>query len=240
MYQQTCQSHVRAYIGEESYYLWRFRDNGTKQEGLLNGIKIKIDYLKQECWYFGTEYLYAVGPLKGKTGKTHPLLSTLTDQIFEARFGYRLQQNTARSPFITPFVGWGYFKEINNFHPPSLLTWRFTDAFNFITVGFLSGTHFSSSLTMGIDFKVRFMENAKSKITNDPLYGETVLAIGDETLYLLEIPFTIMPSPLYKFSGQIVPLYGFRHFGEREGYPFNFKNTKFHLIGLQILLKHQF
>ncbi len=232
---------LQAYAGEESYYFWRVREGGTKQEGRIDGIRVGIDRLKQYGWYLGADYLYASGSLHGKTGRGNPLSSELTDEIFEARIGYNLQKDTCRRPFITPFVGWGYFKEVNDFHPPSSLPCRFTDSFNFIAAGFLSGVNFTPLLSMGINFKVRFMQNAQSEVTEDPFYEDVTLSIEDETLYRLEVPLTFTPCDSFLgLGGQIAPFYEFRHFGGREGFPFNFRDTKFHLVGMRLSLVYRF
>lgn len=231
----------QAYAGEESYYLWRLRNGGTKQEGRIDGVRVGIDRLKPYGLYIGADYLYACGSLRGKTALGNPLSSELTDQIFEVRIGYTLQENISRRTFITPFLGWGYFEEINGFHPPSLLPCKFTDSFNFVAVGFLSGVNFTPLLSMGINFKVRFMQDAKSEVTEDPLFDDVTLAMENETCYRLEVPITFTPCDSFLgLGGQIAPFYEFRHFGGREGYPFNFKDTKFHLLGLRLSLVYRF
>lgn len=233
--------HFYVYAGEESFYFWRLRDGGTKQEGRIDGIRVGIDRLKPYGWYIGADFLYAHGSIRGKTGRGSPLSSELTDEIYEIRFGYTLQNNTCRRPFITPFVGWGHFKEVNNFHPPSSLPCKFTDTFNFVAAGFLSGVNFTPLLSMGINFKVKFMQDAKSEVTEDPLYDDVTLEIENETLYRLEVPVTFTPCDAFLgLGGQITPFYEFRHFGGREGYPFNFKDTKFHLAGIRLSLVYRF
>ncbi|MCH9628087.1 MAG: hypothetical protein S4CHLAM2_17390 [Chlamydiales bacterium] len=232
---------LQIYVGEESYYFWRARDGGTKQEGRIDGVRVGFDRLKRYGWYLGADYLYAAGPLTGKTGRGSSLNSELTDEIFEARFGYTLQKDTCDRPFITPFIGWGCFKETNRFYPPSNLTCKFTDTFNFIAVGFLSGVNLTPLLSMGINFKVRFMQDAQSKVTEDPLFDDVTLQIEDETAYRLEIPFTYTPCHAFLgLGGQVAPFYEFRHFGGREGYPFNFRDTKFHLLGMRLSLVYRY
>lgn len=229
------------YIGEESYFLWRLRSAGTHQEGRLDGVRVGIDRIKAYGWYLGADYLHASGNINGKSGRGSPLASELTDEIFEARIGYTLQNPTPGCPFFTPFLGWGYFKEVNDFYPPSSLPCKFTDTFNFIVAGFLSGVNLTSLLCIGVNFKVRFMQDAQSKVTEDPLFDDVTLQIDDETLYRLEVPLTFTPCDSFLgLGGQVAPFYEFRHFGGREGYPFNFKDTKFHLLGMRLSLAYRF
>lgn len=232
------------YIGEESYFFWRDRDGGTKQDGRIDGVRVGADRIKRYSLYLGADYLYANGRLDGKSASGSPLHSWLTDEIFEARIGYTLQKNARESsgcPFFIPFLGWGTFKEINDFHPPSPLPCKYTDTFNFFVAGFLSGVNITPLLSMGINFKVRFMQDAESKVSNDPLYDDVTLKVEDETLYRLEVPFTYSPcNSFLGIAGQIAPFYEFRHFGGREGYPFNFRDTKFHLLGMRLSLVYRF
>lgn len=237
--QASCPYQV--YVGEESYYFWRHRENGTKQNGRIDGVRVGADRIKCYGWYVGADYLYASGHLSGKSGKGSRLSSTLTDQIFEARFGYTFQNRSCERSFITPFVGWGCFKEVNDFFPPSKLTCKFTDSFNFIVAGFLSGVNLTPLLSMGINFKVRFMQDAKCEVTDDPERSDATLLIEDETLYRLEIPFTYTSCHSFLgIGGQVVPFYEFRHFGGREGHPFDFNDTKFHLLGMRLALIYRF
>ncbi len=231
---------LQSYIGEESYFLWRQRDGGTKQDGRLDGLRVGIDRIKPYCWYLGTDFLYATGRLSGKSGSGSPQKSQMTDEIFEARLGYTLQNCCCRYFFI-PFVGWGYFKEVNNFHSPSPLPIKFTDTFNFSVVGFLSGVNISPLLSMGINFKVRFMQDGKSEVSEDPVYADETLMMENETLYRLEVPFTFTPcNSFLGLGGQFAPFYEFRHFGGREGFPFNYKDTKFNLLGMRLSIVYRF
>lgn len=229
------------YVGEESYFIWRMRDGGTKQDGRLDGVRVGFDRLRGNRWYLGADYLYATGKMSGQTGRGSPQKSTLTDEIVEVRFGYTLAQCIEGHPYFTPFIGWGYFKETNDFAPPSPLPITFTDTFNFAAVGFLSGVNLTPLLSMGFNFKVRFMQNGTSKVTEDPLFDDVTLSMEDEIQCRLEVPFTCAPrDACLGLKGEVVPFYAYRHFGGREGYPFNFRDTKFHLIGLRLSLLYRY
>lgn len=230
---------VDLYVGPEIYHINRFREGGTTQSGRLDGVRVGFDRLKRYCWYVGADYLYATGKLKGETGIGSPQRSILTDQIVEIRFGYTLQQDDCRKSFFTPFGGWGHFQETNDFFPPSLLTCKFTDTFNYAVFGFLSGVNFTSLLSMGVNFKVRFMLDGESKVSNDPVMDDVTLQMHEETQYRLEVPFIYSPCTCL-FQWQFVPFYEFRHFGGEEGFPFNFKDTKFNLFGARLALTYRF
>jgi hypothetical protein len=230
-----------ATVGLESYYMIRNRDGGTNQGGVINGVKITLDRLKCYGWYIGADYLYAHGRLNGETASGRPLKSLLTDQIVELRLGFTLQQKVAGSPFITPFGGWGYFREVNDFYPPSPLSYTFTDTFNYVAAGFLSGVNFTPLLSMGINFKLRFMQNAKSEVSDDPMYDNVTLMMNDEMHVRLDIPFMYTPgNSLWGIGFLLSPFFEYRHFGGREGFPFNFKDTKFYLYGARFALTYRF
>ena len=183
------------------------------------------------------DYLWASGKLNGETSFSDPLKSELTDQIFELRFGFTLTQNTCSSSFFIPFGGWGSFREINDFAPPSPLQCRFTDTFNYVVVGFLSGVNFRALISMGINFKVKFMLDGRSKVSHDPIYDDVTLLMGNETLYRLDLPITYKPcKSLFGMDFQLAPFFEFRHFGGREDFPFNFRDTKFYLYGARLAL----
>lgn len=233
--------HYQCYFGEESYYLWRTREGGSKQRGRLDGIHTGIDRIKRYGWYIGADYQYATGLLNGRGSNDTKLHSHFTDKIVEGRAGYTLKKRGEKKPFFTPFLGWGYFHEVNNFLPPSQSIYKSTDVFNFAVVGFLSGTNITTLISVGINFKARFMQNAKSKITDDPDGDNVKLKMEDEILCRLDIPITFMPcSSFFKLGGQLMPFYEFRHFGGREGYPFNFRDTKFQIVGLRLALVREF
>jgi hypothetical protein len=227
--------------GPETYFLIRNREGGTHQDGRIDGVRIGIDRIKCYSWYLGADYLYATGWLKGDTATGRPLRSELTDQIFEARLGFTLQQKNCGCPFIVPFGGWGYFKEVNDFYRPSPLPCKFTDTFNYVVAGFLSGINFTPLLSMGINFKLRFMQDAKSDVSDDPLFDGVTLMMKDEMHVRLDIPFAYSPCNSWLGIGFLLsPFYEYRHFGGREGFPFNFKDTKFYLYGARFALTYRF
>lgn len=234
--------------GPEIYFLERIRPGGTQQSGWFDGLRLGIDRIKINGWYGGGDIFYSKGNLKGSTASGSALVSVMQDQIYEVRVGYTLGQKVFHPNkllrlcyFFTPFIGWGHFEEINDFHPPSPLPCRFTDTFNFFSGGFLSGLNFNSLLSIGINFKLKFMNNGQSKISNDPLFSEVTLLIKDEIHLRLGIPIAFNPpNTLFNMGFLISPFFEYRHFGGKEGFPFNYKETEFYLYGTQVALTYRF
>lgn len=228
-------------VGPEIYYITRVRDGGTHQSGHIDAISLRFERIKRCGWYLGADYLYGKGELDGKTGMGFPLFSELTDQIFEFRLGYTLACKEHSRAFITPFVGGGHFQEVNQFSPASPIPCTFTDSFSYATIGFLSGMNFTPWLSMGINFKLRFMREGKSKVSDDPFFENVILNMEDEIQIRLDVPLVSRPcKTLFGLGFLLSPFFEYRHFGGREGFPFNFRDTKFYLFGAKIALTYQF
>jgi len=229
------------YLGPETYHLRRNREGGSHQEGQLNGLRVGFDYIRKHSWYFGLDYLYATGEVKGRSRRGSRLQSELTDQNVEVRVGYRLRQAENGQPYIIPFGGYGYLREVNDFRLPSPLPFKFTDTIEYVAIGFLSGVNFTPLISIGINFKVRFMLNGKSRITEDPFREDATLMIENEIQYRLDLPIKITPChTLFGIDFSCIPFYEFRHFGGREDFPFDFMDTKFYLYGVQGAVAYRF
>ena len=228
-------------VGPEVYYIRRQRAGGTKQVARMDGIFVDYDRLRRYSWYFGGTYSYAQGRLKGHTGSQREMVSTLTDTLWEGRFGYNFQRRGAKGYFIAPYGGYGYFDEINDFHPPSPLAVKFKNTFNFVTAGFLSGVNFSSVFSMWIDVKMKFMLNGETKVTDDPVVGDNTLLMNNEVLARIEVPLIFSPSQVRMGLEFVIdPFYEFRHYGGREGFPFDFVDTKYNLYGANFALRKRY
>lgn len=219
-------------LGPEIYHFTRVRKGGTEQGGVIKGVRFTYDRIKAYSWYLGVDLFASEGRLTGHNSKKKYLCSTLNDRIYEGRLGVTFQQQTASAPFITPFAGYGSFRETNDFKKPSPITFTFVDTFNYVVGGFLSGINFTPLLSMGLNFKVEFMLNGKSHVKNDPLNEELYLSFKNEINTRLEVPLIYRFCFLRKsFSIILAPFYEFRHFGGQEGFPFDFIDTKFYLVG---------
>jgi len=228
-------------VGPEVYHIQRVREGGTGQNGSLTGVKISIERIMRHGAYFGIDYLYAEGGLIGSNATGRPLLSELTDEIVEMRCGFTLQQNDCRRSFITPFAGWGHFREVNAFSLPSPIPCKFTDTFDYVVVGFLSGVNITRLLSIGINFKLRFMQNGTSEVSDDPIFDRVTLQMQEEIHARLDIPLLLFPRyPRRSLGCLFSPFFEYRHFGGREGFPFNFRYTKFYLHGARFALIYRF
>lgn len=220
------------YVGMETAHIKRMRDGGTQQNGRMDGVRICYDRLKR--FYLGAEYFYGSANLPGHSGGQAPIFSVLTDESYEGRIGYSF---LAPGHFFSLFTGYGYFHEINDFFPPTALPLKFTNTFNYIPVGFLSGVYLSSLLSMGFNFKIMFMQNAKTEVTNDPFRADSTLYMQEEINVRLELPFIFSPpNTRLRLQFGVTPFYEYRHYGGRAGYPNNYLDTKFNLLGARFAL----
>lgn len=224
-----------ARVGAEVYYFQRSREGGTQQSGRMDGIRFSIDRVKGAGLYLGADLLYSNGDIGGYNSRGKKLISEVTDFIVEGRVGFTFMIPFGRFPFIIPYAGYGYFNEENQFLPPSPLTYTTTDKFQFVAAGFLSGLNFTPQVSMGINIKARFMLNGHSYVTKDPDFEDVTLRMNDESQYRVEIPFAYIFCERYvNVEAIISPFFEYRHFGGKEGYPFNFIDTKFYLLGATI------
>jgi hypothetical protein len=226
-------------IGPEIYYLRRTREGGTKQTGGMYGVRAIYDRIKRFRLYWGADVLYASGCLNGKSSIGNRLRSTFTDFEVEGRFGYTFQSKGDYQPSFTPFVGYGYFCETNKFRHPSPIKVKFDTYYRFYVVGFLSSLAINPSFTIGVNFKARFMVDAKCKIKNDPDFKNVTQLIDDKVNYRLEVPLSYYFCPENKkFGLDLIPFFEYRHYGRRENYPFDFLDTKIRIYGGSFLLTY--
>ena len=219
----------------------RERKGGTEQNGMMKGMRLTYDRIKPAAWYVGADIFTAEGPLQGHNARGRTLNSTIKDTIYEGRLGFTLCHGGPRRTFITPFGGYGYFRETNKFRDPSPIPYTFVETFNYIAVGFLSGVNFTPLLSMGVNFKVEFMLNGKSHVKDDPLQEPINLKFKNEINTRLEIPLIYRFSAWKRrFSAIVAPFYEFRHFGGQQGFPFDYIDTKFYLIGARASLGFAF
>ncbi len=232
----TSTLHAQFSVGMESAHIKRMRDGGTQQNGRIDGIRLSYNRLQR--FYFGGDYFYGSAKLIGHTGSQRPISSILTDKVYEGRVGCSFSD---KNHFFFLFSGYGYYHEVNDFFPPTPIPFKFTDTFNYIPVGFLSGVYSSSLLSMGFSFKMMFMQKAQTKISDDPAHDDVVLKMNEEINVRIELPLVLSPSCTrmnLRFS--LTPFYEFRHYGGREDYPSDYLDTKFILLGARIALVANF
>lgn len=227
------------YIGPEFYHLRRTREGGTWQRGQIYGVRIGYDRIKRCRLYWGADALYGQGRINGRSGTNDKLTSTFTDEQVEGRFGYTLQSKKGARPSFTPFIGFGYQQEINDFRSPSPLKLKFRTYYYYFLTGFLTSIDISPHLSVGTNFKVRFMQEPKCRVS-DPDLDDITQQIKERVCYRVEVPIS------YRFCSftdhlelDLVPFYELRHYGGLENFPFDFFETKLRFYGISIQFSYR-
>lgn len=235
-----CPQHL-LYVGPEVYYMRRAKEGGTKQHGVLGGVRIGYDRIKRYRLYWGVEGYYAAGTLKGKSASKARIVSNVRDSEIEGRFGYTFHRKTGFCASFTPFGGYGYFYQTNNFRKSSPIPLHFRDHFQYAVAGFLSNLFINPSLSIGANFKVKFMIEGKSEVRNDPEFENTNLLMNNKEQYSLDLPINYALCFNERFFDlSVVPFFQYRHYGGRENYPFDFIDTKFWVYGARLLFYYSF
>jgi hypothetical protein len=224
-------SRNQLFIGPEIYRVNREKEGGSSQDGVLYGFRLGYDRIQRFRYYLGADFLYARGDLDGKTGG-HKIKSMLTDMNAEGRFGYTIESKWGWEPSITPFIGGGYFWESNHYKHPSPLKIHFNNDFSYATAGFLSRLRVLSNMTIGLNFKVRYIIDGKIKISHDPQHDDHNQHYEEKLQYRVELPFMhYLSFCSYDIALSVVPFYEYRPYGHRANFPFDFLETKFKLYG---------
>lgn len=228
------------FVGSEVYHVKRLREGGGEQKGWLYGARVGYDYIKRCKFYYGIEGLYAQGKLKGDACE-NKLRSDLIDANVESRIGYTFQSDTCHHATFIPFVGFGYFWEINRYKPPSPLSVHFDNNFYYFPFGFYSSIFINPNWSLGLNFKARLILDGKTKVTHDPNFDALSLRYNQKVQYRLEFPINYY----FCFAAQegglsFVPFYEMRHYGYHPNFPFDFLETKFILLGATLKLLYLF
>ena len=226
-----------ASLGPEIYFFERERTGGTKQSGCMDGVRLEVERIKGSSFYLGGDFFYSEGVIKGHNSRNLSLRSRIHDWTVEGRLGFTFMLPIKGYPYIVPFGGYGHFEEHNKFLFPSPLLYKTTDTFHYITTGLLSGVNFTPQFSLGINIKTRFMVNGSSKITEDSDFENITLSMNDESQYRVEVPLSyVIADCCFSLDLILTPFYEYRHFGGKEGYPFNFIETKFNLLGMRFAI----
>lgn len=222
-------------IGPEFYHVRRTREGGTRQHGTLIGVRGTFDHIKRYRLYWGGDFLYATGTLRGKVGSGAKIKSRFTDELAEGRIGYTFQYKFFPFPAFTPYIGYGRFSETNKFRPPSPLTVKFRTHYNYLAFGFLSCITINQQWCIGANLRMRAFWNAKCKVSDDPDFDDTTQQIGSRINYRVEVPVVYRVCQISdSLELGLVPFYEFRHYGGRENFPFDFFETKLRIYGVNI------
>ena len=236
-----CQTYPhKFFLGPEIYYVKRRREGGTRQGGGIYGVRAGYERIQRNSFYWGGEVLYGAGTLDGKSANSNKIKSRFTDEEIEGRFGYTLQSRKKHLASFTPFAGYGYFRETNQFCHPTAVKLKFANRYSYIAAGFLFSLYLNPQLTFGVNFKARAMLQAKCKVSNDPEFQDSTLAIQDRFNYRIELPFCYyLCKNLDHFEVDVVPFFELRHYGGRENFPFDFHDTKLRIYGISLFLAYR-
>lgn len=233
----SCNPHI-CYLGPEVYEVKRSRQGGTKQLGEIYGVRAGYDYIKRYSLYLGIEGSYGQGKIHGNNSGGTEIKSKFTDETIEGRIGYTIQQKRGNRFSITPFVGAGYIRETNQFVEPSPLKIKSEIGFKYGVAGFLSKVCFSNNVSAGLNFKIRYLIEARNWISNDPDHESSSMLIKEEYQYRLDLPFIYEYSERFRFA--IVPFYEYRHYGRQANYPFDFLETRLKMYGATFKVMYSF
>lgn len=231
----------KASIGPEIYHVKRTREGGTSQSGHLFGVRGSLERIGRYKWYVGIEGLYGQGTIKGHSSAGLRLKSRLTDRQIEGRFGYTFQGKCGFLPSFTPFLGYGYSEEENDYKSPSPLLVRFQNNSAYVSFGFLSTINVTPDLLVGFNLKARSLVDPTCHVKNDPVFDSLNMHVKEEIQYRFEFPiYYDFYRECHVFELGLVPFYEFRHYGGRENYPFDFLDTKLKLYGVNIQFTYRF
>ena len=235
------------YLGPEIYHISRLKEGGSKQQGFLYGIRMGYDHVRRYKLYWGMDVLWAQGTLKGSRKRETPhgeiltdhLKSIFTDINLEGRAGYTFQSKNWRCASFTPYTGLGYFWENNDYKHPSPLQVLFKNRFFYLPVGFLSQIFVTPSLSIGFNFKLRYLLEAVQKVEHDPEYGKLTQHYQEKLQYRIEIPVSYFFCwKDYPLGASIVPFFEYRPYGHRANFPSDFLEVKLKIYGATLKLHY--
>ncbi|MBA2369376.1 MAG: hypothetical protein H0V82_10200 [Candidatus Protochlamydia sp.] len=230
----------QVFAGPEIYFVKRTKEGGVEQHGNVYGIRVGYERVKRCKIYLGIDFLYAKGCLKGKLLDAH-LKSNYTDINLEERVGYTFEAKCGFRPSLTPFIGYGRIWENNDYVLPSPACFHFHNNFTYVPVGFLSRFFACPSLSIGLNFKARFILDGKNKVSNDPNFDTMVQNYDEKIQYRVELPFCYNACLSgHEIGIDLIPFYEYRRYGKRANFPFDFLETKFVYYGATLKLAYLF
>jgi hypothetical protein len=232
--------HIFA-IGPEFSYLKRKREGGTRQHGMIYGVRASYDHIKRYKFYWGGQAYYGTGTLHGKTSMGSKLKSQWVDELIEGNLGYTFEYKECPHYSFTPFAGGGYFRESNKFKDPSPLPLKFITEFPYLSYGFFSSIRPYECLSIGLNARIRTMWDARCTVKDDPDFEKIKLIVGDRTHYRIELPIDyIKPIIFNTLEIGIVPFYEARFYGGKENFPFDFYETSVRLYGVNLQIIYRY
>lgn len=220
------------YLAPEAYHLRRTREGGTEQTSVNYGVRAGYDRIGACKIYWGLEGAYSQGRLKGESGVGNHIRSNFKEWQIEGRLGYTLAQTQGWQLSFTPFIGYGYGEEQNNFIEPSPLKIHTNLFYHYVPAGFLASFCPYHCWQLGLNFKAEFIFNCRSKISRDPEFDSAKMLVGEKVHYRVEIPLSYSFSECWSVS--LVPFAELRHYGSHANFPFDFLKTKLYMYGSMI------
>lgn len=231
-----CSRH-EFHLGPEVYHVSRTRSGGTKQDGVLAGVRGIYDRLGRYCWYWGGEFALAQGSLRGSTGTDARIRSHFDDAMVEGRFGYTLQSKSGTCGLFTPFIGYGYAQERNHYVGPSPVHIHFKNSYEYVALGFLSRLYYCHCLSLGLNVTVKYGLDGKIRVNHDKEAGRHSLHYDNKLMCRICLPITYQPA---RWGICLNPFYEYRHFGGLNQVPFNFLDTRLKIWGADFFLTYKF
>jgi hypothetical protein len=217
----------RILIGPEFSHLKRTRQGGTCQSGWLYGIRGRYDHIARYKIYCGFESVYVLGTLSGESGSDQRIKSRFSECSLEGRIGYTFQSKDPRLLSITPFLGTGYFIELNRYTSPSPVKLHFDNRFLYGSAGCILQAHFTPQFDGELDVTVRLGWDDRMKVNRDPKYGSLTLHYMQKLQCRVALPLKYRTSICtFPFEAWAVPFFEYRHYGGKMGTPFDFIDTR--------------
>lgn len=222
------------FLGPECYAMQRTREGGSRQWGVLCGVRGGYERIKGNALYWGIDGLWAQGTLKGHM-QHRPLYSRFTDSNVELRGGYTWHCPRWSHFAITPYLGLGLFWEKTLYHAPSPLPLHFHNQFSYAAAGFLSHLFLSSQWSVGFNCKLRYPIEGRQTVSHDPAHETLVQSYEERLQYRLELPFTYFFCIHHSSAAiALVPFFESRCYGSRPNFPFDFLETTLRLYGATV------
>lgn len=224
-------------IGPDVYHLKREREGGTHQDGWLGGVRFDYERLKDNGIYVAADVRFAAGSLNGESSRGATLESTVKEFEVEGDLGWTLGFCLGKPMMVTPYIGYGYFWSSNDFHSPSPFTAQFRDTYGYAAVGLVAAVEIYPCLTLGANFKARWMSDAKQKISGGPTGGDVVFKIGERWLYGIDLPISYHFEACGRcWLASVVPYWQQRDYGGTESVAGDFIETHYVLYGARLML----
>ena len=228
-------------LGPEAYYIDRRKEGGTRQDGVLFGIRGKVDRILPCAFYLGAEGAFATGISKGHTGGGASIRSRMSDYQYEGRIGYTFPWTFGVCGTITPYFVYGQYVGMNDFLDPSPITLRYRNSYRYGGGGMITKFEIGSCLTAGFQWSITTSLNPHSTITEDPIEDDQTLIMEEKVQYAFEVPVQYkrcMCGGIFEVG--ITPFIRLRHYGGRENFPTDFFTTKFYIYGSRLDLSYGF